>query len=414
MVVAVSETLPPELATGARIQLLRERRGMSRTVLAGLVGRGPSWLKKIERGERELRSYELLNRLATALGINDLSLLTGAQSPVPVNAAAAGMAPFIPGVRDAVRGHLWAHDTGNDLPVLDVLRGRVAEAWRLWHTSRFQRSEVGALLPGLITDAQRLARSLDGRERREASATLADVYRLTQQATAYACEPELYWIIADRARLASQDADDPLALAGAAWSFANGLRETGYAEEALAAVNEAADVLRPHLEEGTDDLRGMYGALNLHAAITHAREGRDGDAWRHWDEANAVAQRLPKGYAQTWTVFSQGNTDFHAVSVGVDLRTPGAALQRAESIDLKTVPSVERRARVLVEFARAYSQRDDKAGALHFMNRACDASPETVRYTPSARSLVAELATGTRGPLKADAMGLAELVGVPT
>ncbi|WP_436757372.1 hypothetical protein [Streptosporangium sp. V21-05] len=178
-------------------------------------------------------------------------------------------------------------------------------------------------------------------------------------------------------------------------------------------MNEAVDVLRPRLEDGSNDMRGMYGALNLHAAITHARESRDGDAWRHWDVANAVAGQLPKGYTHAWTVFSQGNTDIHAVSVGVDLRTPGVALQRAESIDLDQVPSVERRTRVLVEFARAYDQRDDKAGALHFMNRARDSSPETVRFTPSAWSLVAELATSTRGPLKADAMALAEFVGVP-
>lgn len=413
MVVAVSESIPPDLATGARIQILRERRGMSRPVLAGLVGRGSSWLKKIERGERELKSYELLSRLATALSINDLSLLTGGTSPVPVSTAGRVMVPFVAEIRDAVRGQLWAPDTTDDLPSIDVLRGRVGEAWRLWHTSRFQRTEVGALLPGLLADAHRLTRSLEGSERRQASVVLADAYRLAQQATAYGCEPELYWTIADRGRQASQDADEPVSLAGAAWSYANGLRETGYADEALRAVNEAVDMLRPRLENGSNDLRGMYGALNLHAAITHAREGRDGDAWRYWDEANTVAGQLPKDYAHSWTVFSQGNTDFHAVSVGVDLRTPGAALQRAESIDLKKVPSVERRARVLVEFARAYDHREDKSGALHFMNRACESSPETVRYTPSARSLVAELATTTRGPLKADAMALAESVGVP-
>lgn len=411
--VAVSENIPSDLTAGERIQLLRERRGMSRPVLAGLVGRGPSWLKKIERGERELRSYELLSRVATALGINDLSLLTGGGSPVPINNVGRMTVPFVTEVRDAVRGRLWASETDEELPSVDVLRGRVAEAWRLWHASRFQRTEVGALLPDLLTDGHRLTRSLDGPERRQASAVLADIYRLTQQAMAYGCEPELYWTIADRARQASQDADDPLSLAGAAWSYANGLRETGYADEALRAVNEAVDVLRPRLEDGSNDMRGMYGALNLHAAITHAREGRDGDAWRHWDEANAVAGQLPKGYTHAWTVFSQGNTDIHAVSVGVDLRTPGVALQRAESIDLNQVPSVERRARVLVEFARAYDQRDDKAGALHFMNRACESSPETVRFTPSARSLVAELATSTRGPLKTDAMALAESVGVP-
>ncbi|WP_434600700.1 hypothetical protein [Streptomyces sp. A5-4] len=267
-------------------------------------------------------------------------------------------------------------------------------------------------MPDLIRDAQAMPRQLEGVERRRAYAVLADVYHLAQQTTAYGVEAELYWIIADRGRLAAQDADDPLCLAGAAWAFGNGLRETGYAEEAIRVVDEAAEAIRPQLEDGPDDLRGMFGALHLHAAVTCARDGREGDAWRHWDAADEAAKRLPAGYVHTWTVFGRANTDFHGVSVGVDLRTPGLALNRAESIDLDAMPSVERRSRVLVELARAQRQRKDPAGALHWMGRAYKASPETVRYTPSARGLIADLAKETRGPLKSDALQLADEVGV--
>jgi transcriptional regulator with XRE-family HTH domain len=38
--------------TGERIQILREREGLSRPVLAGLVGMSASWLKGIEQGRR--------------------------------------------------------------------------------------------------------------------------------------------------------------------------------------------------------------------------------------------------------------------------------------------------------------------------------------------------------------------------
>src|ERR1022692_3221045 len=38
--------------TGERIQILRERKGLSRPVLAGLVGMSASWLKGIEQGRR--------------------------------------------------------------------------------------------------------------------------------------------------------------------------------------------------------------------------------------------------------------------------------------------------------------------------------------------------------------------------
>jgi hypothetical protein len=38
--------------TGERIQVLRERKGLSRPVLAGLVGMSAGWLKGIEQGRR--------------------------------------------------------------------------------------------------------------------------------------------------------------------------------------------------------------------------------------------------------------------------------------------------------------------------------------------------------------------------
>ena len=410
----MSETFPKELTPGERIRVLRERRGMSRTVLANLVGRGPDWLKKIERGDRELRSYTLLVRLATALRIDDLSVITGGAAPVPVDPTSRVMLPFVGEIRDAVRGSLFAAIPPDEPPSVEVLRGRVSELWRLWHSSRFQRSEVGHMLPGLISDAQTLGQRLDGSERRKAYAVLADVYHLTQQALAYACEPELYWVVVDRGRVAAQQADDPIYLGGATWTYGNGLRETGYADEAIREVEKATNALAPLLEDGSNDLRGIYGALHLHAAITHAREGNDGDAWRHWDEADRVARRLPAGYAHTWTVFGRANVDLHGISVGVDLRTPGTALRRAEDVDLDTVPSVERRSRVLVELARAQHQRHDEAGAIHYMNRAQGVSPETVRYTPMARSLASDLVRQVRGPLKSDAVALAESVGVMT
>ncbi len=45
--------LDPTLPVGRRIKLLRERRGLSRAVVAGLCGRSESWLKKIEQGTRQ-------------------------------------------------------------------------------------------------------------------------------------------------------------------------------------------------------------------------------------------------------------------------------------------------------------------------------------------------------------------------
>src|SRR5215469_11117130 len=58
--------------TGERIQILRERRGLSRPVLAGLVGMSASWLKGIEQGRRLPPRLPVLVKLAEALAVGML------------------------------------------------------------------------------------------------------------------------------------------------------------------------------------------------------------------------------------------------------------------------------------------------------------------------------------------------------
>ncbi|WP_246869041.1 helix-turn-helix domain-containing protein [Saccharopolyspora sp. ASAGF58] len=62
---------------GERIQIIRERRGKSRPVVAGLVGRSAEWLKAVEKGGLHPPRWEKLVQLADALGVQDLSELTG-------------------------------------------------------------------------------------------------------------------------------------------------------------------------------------------------------------------------------------------------------------------------------------------------------------------------------------------------
>lgn len=406
--------LADDLSVGERIKVLRESRGMSRATLAQFCERGPDWLKKIESGERELRSHTLLLRLAAALQLSDLSTITGTESgpaaPVPLGRLNH---PTMPDIWAAVMQRTLSPHGGTPTDVA-ILQGRVDQSWRLWHTSGHNRTEVGALLPTLIRDAEAAVRALDGEQRRAALVALSDVYRLTGQATAYVAPAELAWVVADRALSAAQDADQPAAIAAAAWNMGNILRETSYPEDALRVVNEAADLIRPHLENSPDDWRGVYGALQLHAAVTAAREGREGDAWNYWDRGDQVAKSLPADYVHPSTVFGRANVDFHAVSVATDLRKSQKALGLADDIDPDVMPSRERRARLWVEVARGHLQRGDRTAALHVMQMALRIGVETVSYTPSARTAAAELWRHAPRSMRAETSQLAEAVGIMT
>ncbi|MFH9692619.1 helix-turn-helix domain-containing protein [Streptomyces globisporus] len=405
-----------DLTTGERIRALRESRGMSRPVLSELCGRGVEWLKKIESGERELTSHPLLLRLAAALQVADLSVITGTDTP----AAAATAVPLgrlshpgMPTIWSAVMTRSLTPSASGPVDPAS-LQGRVDKTWRLWHTSAHNRTEVGALLPDLIRDGEHAVRTLDGEQRRRAHVALSDVYRLTGQATAYVAPAELAWVVADRALSAAQAADQPAAIAAASWNLGNILRETAYPEEALRVVEEAAALIRPHLDGAPEDWRGIYGALQLHAAVTVAREGREGDAWRYWEKGDQVAKNLPAAYVHPSTVFGRANVDFHAVSVATDLKKSQKAIGLADDIDPDIMPSVERRARLWVEVARGHLQRGDRTAALHVMQMAHRIGAETVAYTPSARTVAADLWRSAPRALRPEAAELAVNVGIAT
>jgi len=194
--------------TGERIQILRERRGLSRPVLAGLVGMSASWLKGIERGTRLPPRLPLLVKLAEALAVGDVA----------------------------------------------VLAARTADAWLLWHQSAQHRTDMGRILPRLVTDARIAARVAE--DRRAAGAVLADVYALVQHEVVWASEAELNWTAADRAMSAAQDADTPAALAGAAWTLGMMQCSAGDTDGALTLAQEAADLLDRALKTPTMSCAG--------------------------------------------------------------------------------------------------------------------------------------------------------------
>jgi transcriptional regulator with XRE-family HTH domain len=374
---------------GDRIRILRQRRGLTQVTLAGLCGRGEDWIKRIESGRRGTTLSQLA-RIAHALGVTDLSDLTGGDIGLPV-VSGRTMHDAVNPIRAAVRGVTLA-----PLPEVaessEILAHRTRSAWQLWHRSKFGRTEVGALLPDLINDVHAAARLTGGGERRAVYETMTDVYALTQQVLAYVSEPELYWAVADRIQMAAQHADRPHALGLAAWCMANGLRHTAEPHDAITTAEAGIAILAAHVTDSpADDLRGLCGALHLHAAVSYAQQGREGDAWREWDAADDIAHRLGQGYLHLPTVFGVDNTAVHGVAIATEVSKSGTALERAASIAAESLPSTERASRLLIDAARAHHQRKDALGALHELNHALDVSPENTRVIPSAQSLALDL-----------------------
>ena len=398
--------LPADFTTGQIIRHLRERRGMSRPVLAGLVGYSAEWLKRVEAGQRGI-SLPALIRIARILRVTDLSTFIDGGVPMPVSAWDGPAHPAAVAVREIVDVTSFARSTRSDLPDVAELAGQVAAAWRDWHTLPANRTAVTRRLPSLIAE---LEDATVVQAHRAAHAALASAYCLAQHLAVDITGPEVGRVLVDRAARAAKLADDPVSLAIGAWSYGHVLRGID-ADRALRVVSAAADELERHLTDDADTA-GLLGSLHLHCAVSAAHVGEDGAAWRFWDVAETIGRRLPADYSHPVTAFGAANVAIHGVSIASLLRRPGEAVQRAARIDADSVPSRERRGRLFGEIAEGHLERREYADALRCLDRAYRTAPEATPFSPLTRGVTVELVRSARGQIKGAATTLAERMGV--
>ena len=389
---------PSRLSVGQRIKLRRERAGMSRSVFGGLVGRSAEWVKAVETGRLLPPRLPMLIRIAQVLGVEDLAELTGEQR-LPVASYSKGTHEALPQVAGALTDYLVSARDTEPVPA-GALAERVRQAWSLWHGTRRQRTAIAVVLPGLIRDARLAARLHDGQERREALRSLAQVYHLAQLFLSFQPVPELVTLTGDRGMAAAQDADDPRAIAAAAWYVNHVWRDADQAVEAREALARgAAELLRP--ERDQEEL-ALWGLLQLAVALSCAKRGREGDAWRYWDRAHEAARALGTGYAHPWLIFGLGMVEAYAVTIHDDLTHGGHAVQHAGRIDLGVIPSATRRSFHLAEVARGHWLRREHDATVALLTQAWEVSPDTTRFSRFARAAISELAergTGDRAPI---------------
>ena len=402
-----------QIGFGQRMQLLRTRRGMSREVLAGLLGRPLSWVKQVENGQIHMPKLDMVLAIAEALRVRDLSELTGGQRMATGLFIGPGH-PRLAAVADAVNA-LPGLARDDRAPSLEHLRARLAAAWTARHSAPDHREVVGALLPDLIRDAQLAARQADtAPERRAAQSILAQVYFLTQFFVSYQPDSSLVWRVAERGMVAAQESEDPHAIGVAAWLATQAHRDSGAAhyDAADAVVRDVLAFLNPLLPDAGGPVLAIAGALTFEAGYTAARRGRASEAWSYWDRAGDMASRLPDGYYHPVTSFSRAIMGAHAVTVAVELHAGGESVRQAARADATTIPSRPRRARHRIEQARAYQLDGQPDVALATLEQAHAAAPETIRWNGYAKRIILEEYESVQPQRRRRAADLAVQVGL--
>ncbi len=397
--------MPEKTAFGARLRRLRERRGLSRDVFGGLVGRSGEWVKAVESGRLMMPRLPMLTRMAEVLRVSDLADLTGGDR-LPVESVTKGSHEALSVVADSMLAATVP--SLREEPDLAALTARIDEAWQRNVSRSDAKSAVAVVLPGLLDDARAAARALDGAGRRLALAQLARVYSLAQTFLAWQPSAELVWMAAHGAMTAAQDADDPLAVAAAAWYFGEVYLSAGQAERALSVALEAGALLDP---EVSSEHRARWGLLQILAARAHGQTGQAGDAWRFWDAASDAADALGAQYSHPWLRFGRATVDGNALALEVRLFRPGQALRRAHRLDLSAQPGPTTRAIRLLNIAEAHRQRAEPVGVVHMIGRAFRESAERVKYDTFARQALMELSE-RRSAVRDEARELAGQVGL--
>ncbi|WP_283132817.1 helix-turn-helix domain-containing protein [Rhizohabitans arisaemae] len=396
---------PAPMSFGERVRFFRDRLGMTRPLLGELCGRSGDWVKSIETGRLLMPRMPLLLHMAAILQV-ELPELTGEQ-----RLATAVYTKNIHEKAESIARSIATYpltSTDQEPVSADTLAANVSQAWMLWHGSPHQRTTIASILPRLLDDARTSARFLDGIERRRAQVALAQVYHLTQLYLAFQPFPQLVYLTGDRAMLAAQDADNPQAIAAAAWYMNHVFRDAGQQAEArIELAHQAKKLLRP---TDSDEDRRLWGLLHLAIALSYAKTGRRGDAERHWDQADKAARSLD--HHHPWLMFGQDMVDAYAVTMYADLTDAHTATRHADRLTVTGIPSATRRSFHIIEVARAYHLKREPIATVHLLKKAHEISPDTINYNLFARSAVQELTSNGGATVRDDARELARMLGL--
>ncbi len=398
-------------AVGERIGYHRRRLGLSQVELAGLIGRSDSWVSQVERGVRSVDRLSVLQKVADVLGVSVAELRTG--EPTDTDASSERPEAF-ESLRLTLTGHPAASVVlGSPPPALTEqavanLRAAHDQVWELVHASRY--NELAPLLAELIPALERGVRS-DGEpeQARAVRQLLTDTYQAVAAMLAKTGEGDAAWIAADRAALAAESLDDPLALAASLFRMAHVFLSLGQLSQVQAVAVTSAEAL--DRQEATPEVLSLRGAFHLVLAVAAARDDDRAGAYEHLDQAREIADQIGADRNDFGTEFGPTNVALHSVAVAVELGDAGQALDLATAIDPARL-SPERQARYSLDLAQAHAMRRQGGEALHYLELAEQLTPEQTRSHRVAQAVARDLLHLSGSRARPELRELADRFGV--
>ena len=396
------------LTIGERVRYYRRRRGLSQRAMAGRVGRGEDWARKVERNDIELDRLSVIRRLAEVLDVT-IGDLIGEPTLLDWNAETGTRT--VPALRSVLMDYRQVtpllagpENSNGEPPSLDKLHRDLGEVFDAYQSSRW--GYVTARVPLVLSDALHATQAATGADRARAHALVALTYQAAVSVLTKLGETDLAWVASERGLAAAQLAGNPAVLGSLFRSVAHALLSTGRFQAGVQLTEAAAGVLQPSLGQADDALWSIYGTLFLTGAIAAARAEDRASTNAFLREADIAAGRVGRDTNLMWTAFGPTNVAIHRVATAMELGDVQIALNLAPNLDTSALP-VERQVRHLIETARAYSAHNRRNDALALLLDAEHLAPEHVKHHGLSRQLVLSWLRIHRGPRNTRLDGLA-------
>ncbi|GHH56195.1 helix-turn-helix domain-containing protein [Streptomyces candidus] len=388
---------------GRRVAYWRERRRITQSDFASLMGQSRRWVQDLEGGKRQTDPrLSVLERAAAVLTVPLAAFLADAPGRECLDAAELDAIRTVLQRHDVITGTVDSDDA-DPLPV-ETLRNRLVHARSAFEAGKY--ASLGTAVPQLLIDTNRAAARHDGDEQLGAFRVLSMTLNLAESASIKFGAPDLASQCGNRAVAAAERSEDPVMMGLAACHLSDAMNHHGQAPAAQAfAVAAAGRLTSDLLTAGADGL-SVLGTLYLKAAMAQATAAQSAPDTRtatavpiYLDQADDYAAQLGDGGgvpafgAQTWTSFGATNVGLYRVAASVQLSKGEDAVTAAGDISAAARAALprERRAHHLVDLARAYQQVGRRAKAVDTLLDAEREAKEEVICRPRTKQLVEDL-----------------------
>ncbi|WP_280267309.1 helix-turn-helix domain-containing protein [Nocardia wallacei] len=393
---------------GERLEMSRRRRGLSRKVVAELVGRSEEWLRTVETGRRRLDSIETITRLARVLDIADPGELVD-RPPWSKEKGHRGIAELAV-LRRAVIDHpaLRVYHRQQDFEQIDPEWAAAALRLcnRAWASSPRRYSVLAQHLPRTLT-ASRLIRW----QRRDAATAglLIWAYHLARRLATASGDHRLAAVVADRAMGTSAQVHNRALVAASAWHLSHAFAGLGHPQEAHDYALSAAGRLGGGSAADTEQ-RTLWGALHLVAARAAIGARDPAESARLLGLAERVAAESTTDTFAFGIPFGPVQFGTTRVEIALDCNDPAQALRLAAEVEIPDDYPIGYQVRHHIHLACAYCARDDEVATAFMLNKATAISPEDVRHHAGAQRCLRYLRDCDNPLIRPEVTKLSDLV----